>query len=165
MRRAKGFAIGNLELGSGVRRAMRRHLALLVVVLALTACDAVPVVPRSDARLVTVEATGGECPAGTCETRFDLFRDGRLAGHDDTERQLSPDAMTRIMGAIASANWDAILARPFTGECPTAFDGQELRYTFQTAGGPVIVASCTTQIDPGQEPFASIDLFVLGAGG
>jgi hypothetical protein len=145
---------------------MRRHLALLVVVvLALATCDAVPLLPRSDALLVTVEARGGECPAGTCETRFDLFRDGRLASSDDTERQLSSDAMTRITGAIASADWDAILARPFTGECPTAFDGQELRYTLQTAGGPVIAASCTTQIDPGQEPFASIDLFVLGAGG
>jgi hypothetical protein len=145
---------------------MRRHLALLVVVvLALAACDAVPLLPRSDALLVTVEARGGECPAGTCESWVEVYGDGRVEASDGSSRRLAPDTLARLSAAISAADWDAILARPFTGECPTAFDGQELVYSFQGAGSQIVVASCSVQIDPGQEPFASIDLFVLGAGG
>ncbi|MEW6223900.1 MAG: hypothetical protein AB1627_04655 [Chloroflexota bacterium] len=145
---------------------MRRHLALLVgLALALAACDAAPVLPRSEALLVTVEGEGGECPQGICQWRMDLFGDGRVRQADGTQRQADPDATARVAAAIAAADWDAILARPFSGECPTAFDGQELTYTFPVAGEPVVVASCSVQIDPGQEPFASIDAVLFAAGG
>lgn len=145
---------------------MRRHLIVLVaVVLAAAACDAVPFLPGSDALLVTVEGKGGECPQGMCQWRMDLFGDGRVRQPDGTTRQADPEATARVAAAIAAADWDAILARPFGGECPTAFDGQELTYTFPIAGEPLVVASCSVQIDPGQEPFASIDAALFATGG
>ena len=38
--------------------------------------------------------------------------------------------------ALGITDFDVIRSRPFTGECPTAFDGMEVIYTFATAGAP-----------------------------
>jgi hypothetical protein len=55
------------------------------------------------------------------------------------------------------------MAVPFTGECPIAFDGQELTYTFHPAGrAPVTIASCEVAIDPADPLFHAIDLILLG---
>jgi hypothetical protein len=145
---------------------MRRLLVVLaVLVLPVAGCEAFPFLPRSDALLVSVERSGGECPDGMCSSRLDLYGDGRVEASDGTVRRVDGDTVRRLTAAIAVADWNAILARPFTGQCPTAYDGQEHIYTFATAGGPVVVASCTTQIDPGQEPFSSVERVLLDSGG
>jgi hypothetical protein len=144
---------------------MRRPVVLLLAVLLVAACQALPIPQAPGALLVSVTGRGGECPEGTCEWRMDLFRDGRVTSSDGTTRQVDPDAVARAATQIAAADWNAILARPFTGECPTAFDGQELVYTFPTVPEPLVVASCSTQIDPGQEPFGAIDSALFTSGG
>ena len=78
---------------------------------------------------------------------------------------MEPAVLARIVAGVAATDWEAVLARPFTGECPRNFDGQEVTYTFPMAAGDVVVASCTTQIDPGQEPFASIGDALFAPGG
>jgi len=144
---------------------MARVTRLLVLAVFAAACSVLPLAPAPNALLVSVAGRGGECPAGTCEWRADLFGDGRVRHGDGTTRQVDPDAAAAVAAAIAAADWDAILARPFTGECPTAFDGQELTYTFQVDGRRIEVASCSVQIDPGQEPFAAIDSALFTSGG
>lgn len=146
------------------RRAGPLALLALVAVL-FTACDLLPIDRPSNALLVTVEASGGMCVPGTCSTRYDVRRDGSVVRSDGVRQQIDAAAMRRIIAAVDAADWIAILARPFTGTCPTAYDGAELTYTFQTVRGAVTVASCTTQIDPEQEPFSTLEGALFGSRG
>ena len=144
---------------------MRRLGIVLILVLLVAACDTVPFLPRSDALLASVQLTGGECPTGTCSSRFDVYRDGRVERPDGPPQQLDAATLGRLHAQVEGADWEAILARPFTGECPTAYDGQEITYTFHAVGGPVTIASCSVQIDPGQEPFSTLMGALFGVGG
>ena len=149
---------------------MRPHLPLLVLTSLLLAaavagCDLFRAVQPSSAILVRVETSGGECPQGECGNRWEIRRDGVVISTGAVVPDIEPQVLTRIIASIDSADWAAVLARPFTGECPKNFDGQEHTYTFPTAAGDVVVASCTTQIDPGQEPFESILNALFAAGG
>jgi hypothetical protein len=142
-------------------------LGLLGLLLASTAagCDLYRAVQPSSAMLVRVEASGGECPGGECANRWDILRDGRVISADGAVPDVTPEVLARIILVVDATDWRAILARPFMGECPKNFDGQEFVYTFPKATGDVVVASCTTRIDPGDEPFASIQTALFAPGG
>lgn len=148
---------------------MRRLPALLIlVVIALGACSQGPAaqpVPAPARPLASVEARGGECPQGMCSTRYDVYSDGRVVRDDGATDAMDANVAARLTELVEAADWTAILARPFTGECPTAYDGQERVYTFWPAAGEVTVASCSVQVDPGQEPFATLDTVLFGGGG
>lgn len=143
---------------------MRRLPALLLLAtIAVGACDNQPV-PAPGRAVVSVEARGGDCPDGACSTRYDVFSDGRVVRDDGATDTMDADIAARLVELVEAADWNAITARPFTGECPTAWDGQELVYTFWPAGGEVTIASCAVQVDPGQEPFATLDRVLFGEG-
>ncbi len=137
----------------------------LLVAAVVAGCDLFRAVQPSSAILVRVETSGGECPQGACANRWEIRRDGVVISAGAAVPDIDPQVLTRIIASIDSADWTAILARPFTGECPKNFDGQEHIFTFPTAAGDVVVASCTTQIDPGQEPFESILSALFAVGG
>jgi hypothetical protein len=139
-------------------------LLVAAIAPAVAGCGATTLIRPPESVLVTVELSGGECPQGPCGMRYELRRNGTVNATGQPPWSLGADTVGRIAAAIDAASWDAILARPFTGECPTAYDGQELTYTFDTLRGAVVVKSCSVQIDPGQEPFRSVDdaLFALG---
>lgn len=149
---------------------MRSRLLLLVLTglllaAAVAGCDVFRAVQPSNAVLVRVEASGGECPQGECANRWEILRDGRVISTDGVVPDVAPEVLARIILVVDATDWRAILARPFTGECPKNFDGQEFVYAFPKAGGDVVVASCKTQIDPGQEPFESIQTALFTVGG
>lgn len=152
---------------------MRARLPLLAIVgllglvlaTAVAGCDLFRAVQPSNAMLVRVEASGGECPQGECASRWEILRDGRVISADGAVPDVSPEVLARIILVVDATDWRAVLARPFTGECPKNFDGQEFVYTFPTAGGDAVVASCTTRIDPGDEPFESIQAALFAPGG
>jgi hypothetical protein len=139
--------------------------AAIAASLFASGCSATAVLLPGDALLVSVETSGGMCPAGACGMRYEVRRDGTTTTAGQAPVRLDAATMGRLIEDVDRADWDAILARPFTGTCPTAFDGQELTYTFRTIRGPVTVASCTTQIDPGQEPFRTLDDALFAPGG
>jgi hypothetical protein len=149
-------------------RSIGLRLVLVLIVAAGTgACSLLPpgTVPVAlNPVLVTYEASGGECPAGMCSFRADIHRDGTVVRSDGMDQVADPVSLARLVAGMEGADWEAILARPFDGECPTAFDGQEQVYTFHAGAKPVVVASCTVAIDPAQEPFATVQaiLFVVG---
>jgi hypothetical protein len=149
--------------------AMTTRLALLAIVAsALGACGAVPpgVLPASlNPVLVTYESSGGECPQGPCGFKAQIFRDGRVLRSDGTPQTVDAQTLSLLTEEVEGADWDAILARSFEGECPKNFDGQEETYAFNVAPKPVIVASCTTAIDPQQDPFRTVGGILFGAGG
>jgi hypothetical protein len=48
---------------------------------------------------------------------------------------------------VARADFAAIKAKPFTGTCPTAYDGSEVTYTFAAASGSQVLPSCKYALD------------------
>ena len=97
---------------------------------------------------MSYETSGGECPQGPCGFKAQILRDGRVVRSDGMAQTVDVRPLARLAGRWHAADWEAILARPFEGECPKNFDGQEETYTFNVAPEPVVVASCTTPIDP-----------------
>ena len=121
--------------------------------------------PPPSGPLVTVEAHGGRCLQGECRTLVAIEADGLVHQIEPLEAEIhraTDEAIDAYGAALAVTNFDAIRARPFTGECPTAFDGQELIYTFATPAGPERISSCEVDIDPHAPLFAAVN-GMLGA--
>lgn len=132
---------------------------LTILLFALGACQAVePPLPQGP--LVSVERRGGECPEGACQSLVVIEHDGRVSqlkpqpadlGRMGTERLAALDA------AIRTTDFAVLRSRPFTGECPTAFDGQEIIYVFGAPGGQQRIASCEVEVDPSHPLFNIVE--------
>jgi hypothetical protein len=145
-----------------------RLTLLAVAAIALAACGLLPpgTVPQAlNPVLVTYETSGGECPQGPCGYRAEIRRDGTVVRSDGMQQTLESEQLARLVEVVRAADWEAILAKPFEGECPRNFDGQEETYTFHVAPEPVVVASCTTLVDPTQEPFQTVQTILFAIGG
>jgi hypothetical protein len=108
--------------------------------------------------LVTIEVRGGECPEGACGGTTVVERDGRVHATAPVRAELGtvePSLLDALATEIREADFEAIAARPFTGECPTAFDGQETIFTFETAAGRHRFASCEVVVDTELPLFAA----------
>jgi hypothetical protein len=141
--------------------------ALVLIVAGCSPAAVASLLPASTLPLVTVTTRGGECPEGACGSTLVVERDGRLsqrAPEDVVLGQVTPEALTALDGAIKTADFAAIRSRPFTGECPVNFDGQEVIYEFGAPGGVERIASCETEIDPDHPLFKAVEL-ALAVGG
>lgn len=110
--------------------------------------------------LASVERRGGLCPDGACDRTVTLGRDGRIrvSGQPPEDLGVVPEAHLRALGAAIAATDFAALRRPaFSGICPTAYDGQELVFTFVTEHGAEHLASCETALDLGAPLFRALD--------
>lgn len=100
------------------------------------------------------------CMNGGCWSEQQLKADGAFTASDSTgaTKQGTVDAATiaELTQQIAATDFEQLKARPFTGTCPIAFDGQEYTYTFQTLSGPQTVASCKVAIDEQSPLFQTI---------
>jgi len=112
------------------RRARVIALAapLRAVVLSASACSpgiSIPL-PVTTGALVTVETRGGLCVDGPCGTTIIIERDGRIheaAKPPNDIGTVPPGALAALDAAIGTTDFAALRSHPFTGECPTAFDG------------------------------------------
>lgn len=161
------------EPGTAHRRraAMLRPLvslaSIVVVLVACTPAAMTSLIPASAGPLVTVTTRGGECPEGACGTTLAIERDGRLlrtAPESVVLGQVPPETLTALDGMIKATDFAMLRARPFTGECPVNFDGQEVIYEFGAPGGVERIASCETEIDPDHPLFLALQQ-ALAAGG
>jgi hypothetical protein len=123
---------------------------LVVAGLALAGCSTS--VPRPIVGpLVMVEMRGGLCAdGGTCDSMVILDRDGRVHGAAKPPNALGRvdgQAMAALTAAIKATDFAALRSHPFTGECPTAFDGQELIFEISVGAGRERIASCAVDID------------------
>lgn len=145
---------------------MRRlPAALLVASLALAACSG-EIAPRSASPtrslsptpavapealpLLSIEIVGGECAEGACHRLINLDGDGRLhevIPKDRTVGTVPKELVDAVQIEMDQADFNLIESRPFTGECPTAVDGQELIYTFHLVTGDEQIRSCKVAID------------------
>ena len=148
----------------------RTRALVVAIVLLAVACSPAAVaslLPATAGPLVTVTSRGGECPDGPCGSTLVIDRDGRLrqtVPEDIVLGQVPPELLTTLDAAIKTTDFAAVRARPFTGECPVNFDGQELIYEFGAPGGVERVASCETEIDADHPVFAAVEA-ALAAGG
>jgi hypothetical protein len=143
-------------------------LAGIVVAVVVADCSLLPpgLVPSAgDAPLVTLEIHGGECPDGECRFTAGIYRDGRVIRSDGQPQVVDAPSLARLVEQVEGADWNAILARPFAGDCPTAYDGQEEVYTFRPGGDAVIAASCTVVVQHDREPFQTVQRVLFGLGG
>ena len=137
-----------------------------LLVIALFAAGCALVESPAAGPLVTVEATGGHCLEGTCRSVVAIEADGLVHQIEPVEAEIhraTDEAIDIYRAALATTDFDAIRSQPFTGECPTAFDGQELVYAVTTAHGPERIASCDVEVDPQAPLFTAIHA-ILGAG-
>jgi len=154
-----------------------RALAVLAVALAaIAACNPTAVTPSPAPSetappsvavstpfafpLVTVETRGGECPKGSCSRLLNIEADGRLhevIPQDRVVGTVPPDIIDALRTEVEQADYLAIRSRPFTGECPTAVDGQEIVYTFHVTTGDRELASCEIAIDPDDPLFVAVN--------
>lgn len=145
------------------RRAQLIVLAasLLAVALSATACTSgtsVPL-PVTAGALVTVETRGGECVNGPCGTTIVIERNGRVHQAAKPPNDLGivpPAALAALDAAIRTTDFTALKSHPFTGECPTAFDGQEIVFEFSAPGGIQRIATCEVDVDFGSPLFVAV---------
>jgi hypothetical protein len=131
---------------------------LVVAALALTGCSSNLALPATGP-LVTVEMRGGLCPAGACDNTVILDRDGRVHAAAKPPNDLGradAQAMAVLTAAIQATDWAALKSRRFTGQCPIAFDGQELVFEFAVGTGTQRIASCEVDVDWGNPLFVAV---------
>jgi hypothetical protein len=141
-----------------------RMLRLVLVSFLLSGCALVPS-PADSGPLVTIEAHGGRCVDGECRRVVAIESDGRVHQTEPEEaelHQVTAETIDVYRAALGITDFDAIRSRPFIGECPTAFDGQEVIYTFATPTGTERIASCEVEIDRQAPLFVAVDA-ILGA--
>ena len=144
-------------------RLIRLAMLLSVVVLAasVSACNSAQtneLLPGTGP-LMTVQMRGGMCPDGACDSSVILDRDGRVRNAEKEPNDLgvvTPENMSALNTAIAATDFATLKSKPFTGECPIAFDGQELIFEFSTLTGTQRLASCEVDIDWGHPLFIAV---------
>ncbi len=144
---------------------MHRLVATLLLAIALAAAGCALVEPAPSGPLMTIETRGGRCVDGPCGERVAVERDGlvhRLAPNAGEVARLTPDEVAAIDAAIRATDFADLRSRPFTGECPVNFDGQELIYEFSAPSGVERIASCEVEIDPNHPLFATVQALLTG---
>ena len=132
--------------------------ALALLAVSVAGCGVEAVIPTVGP-LVTVELRGGECAAAPCGMTVFLERDGRVHQAAKPPNDLGtvpPDQLAAIDTAIKVTDFAALRSHPFTRDCPTAVDGQEIVYTFATPSGTERIASCEVDIDEGLPLFVAV---------
>lgn len=135
------------------------RFASLALAMIVAACSSTTVLPATGP-LVTVTMHGGECVGGiTCDTTIYLDRDGRVhsaAKPPNDLGQVPANVMATLTAAVAQTDYAALKSHPFTGQCPTAVDGQELIFEFAVGTGTQRISSCEVAIDWGHPLFVAI---------
>jgi hypothetical protein len=112
---------------------------LAAVVVAVAAGSGRSATP--DATLLAeVRYTGGLCMPRACDTRMRLLADGRLLRNGTLVHRVQAPQLRALRRAIAAIDIAEIRRHPFTGVCPTAYDGQEATYRFR--GIRMSLSSC-----------------------
>ena len=138
-----------------IRRRLTGHRegVSLVLVAALAVAGCAPgtsVASPATGTLVTITIHGGECAAVPCDSTVYLDADGRVHAAVKPPNdlgQVPADRMAILTTAIRQADFQALKSHPFTGQCPTAVDGQELIFDFAVGTGTQRISSCQVAID------------------
>ncbi len=154
---AEPDVIGHRPAGMHALGRVPTAIAGLTLVLAIAGCGSSA--SSAAGPLVTVETRGGECFAAPCGKTITLERDGTVHAATKPPNTLGtvpPDQLRTLSTLIATTDFSIIKARPFTGQCPTAFDGQEIVFGFAAPSGPQRIATCEVEVDFGLPLFVAL---------
>lgn len=144
------------------RRARQASWILaLIPVLALAACGSTGITPVGVGPLITVQVRGGMCIEGACDHSVILEPDGRVHDAATPPKELGrvPGAtMATLTSAVQGADYATLKSKPFAGECPVNFDGQEMIFEFSVGSGTQRIASCEVDIDWGHPLFVAVGI-------
>jgi hypothetical protein len=134
---------------------------LLLLALALVACQPGEAVSNvvGGGPLLTVETRGGECVNAPCGSTVIVERDGSVhaaAKPPNVLGTIPPDQLAELDSAIKLTDFALLKSHAFTGECPTAFDGQEFIFEFGAPGGTERVSTCEVAVDYGSPLFVAV---------
>jgi hypothetical protein len=107
---------------------------------------------------------GGLCAPGACWATYYVEHDGRvhLAAKPPNELgYVGEQELAELQSQISAADFDEIRSHPFSGTCPTAYDGQEVVLEFAAPSGSHVIASCEVAIAWASPLFAAVALAVL----
>jgi hypothetical protein len=133
-------------------------VSLAAIVAACSSGDTIPS-PAAASPLVTITTRAGLCveTGRMCESLVVVYGDGRIYDPAAIElATISPDRLAALEAAIRATDFAALRSHPFTGTCPTAYDGQELVFEFDTRGGVERIATCEVDVDFGQPLFVAL---------
>jgi hypothetical protein len=85
-----------------------------------------------------------------CESRVVVERDGRIHAVKPAVEEFGKvpaDVLAALELAVRTTDFAQLKSKPFTGECPVNFDGQEIIYDFGAPSGVQRIASCEVEID------------------
>jgi hypothetical protein len=121
------------------------------VLLGGCANQVVPAAPPAAPTVVLVRvADGGLCRSGAeCRSSITFLDDGSwtaLGAGSRRAGRLADAELARLTAALATTGLGS--APPATEVCPLAYDGQEIHYTWSSAGAQHEAASCTVAFDP-----------------
>lgn len=112
-----------------------------------------------DAVVLRLVSRGGMCATGSCSSETTVRADGRfstqLNGTTPATGQLDPSLVQDYLLKVSETDFVALKAKPFTGTCPTAYDGNEFVYTFATPQGDEVIADCTYAVNLSEPVFAA----------
>jgi hypothetical protein len=114
--------------------------------------------------LASRTAQGGRCVNGLCEQRYRVHIDGRWDYVDNvrsSEGRLSVADLEALREAVETTRIPE--AGPFTGLCPTAWDGSELVYGWDGGEGLHEESTCTREIPPTDPLVEVLDRLVADA--
>jgi hypothetical protein len=118
-----------------------------------------------DPTLVRVVDHGGLCTGGQeCSAETVVLAGGaavrQSAGAAAVSYPINAEQIGQLASLIASADFTTLAGPPFTGVCPTAYDGSERIYVFASADGLVTLAGCQVEIDHAAPLIALVDTIV-----
>ena len=134
---------------TNVPRTVKATVLLILLVVA-AGCGAEVRVPSPTPTgvLLTVETRGGLCADGPCGSTLFVERDGRVheaAKPPNDVGVVPPTELAALGDAIRTTDFAQLRSHPFTGTCPTAYDGQELVFEFGAPAGIERIATCETE--------------------
>lgn len=110
--------------------------------------------------VMSVDFEGGMCVYGGCSRTVTVYTAGTVAIQDGsgehTVETVNEALITTLTEEIAVTDFDEIRSHVFTGTCPIAYDGQELKFTFYTAESVERISNCQYEIDENSDLYGAI---------
>lgn len=106
--------------------------------------------------IVEVRFEGGLCPESVCSTTYTFHENGEVMMNGEVRLTLNENRVNNLKELISEANFEDIRSNPFSGTCPSAYDGREATYTFYPEDKQEIIPSCTYNIDDTMPLFAEV---------
>lgn len=136
---------------------MKKTLALLALILISTSCNpnvstnSQKPAPSQRTLVFKEEASGGLCTNGGCFSQTLVYSDGSYKAknnNSDKSGSVNKDLITALQNQIQKTDFALLSSVPFTGTCPSAYDGSEIAYTFYNSSGQATTLdSCKEKID------------------